>query len=365
MRRPGELFPPEGSRVAVALSGGVDSAVTALLLKRMGYEVAAVTLKLFCFDEEPAPADGDRSCCSLDAIADAAAVASRIGVPHHVWDFEEIFRASVIESFRGEYLAGRTPNPCVECNRKVRFRAMLAKVERAGYPYLATGHYARLALGPSGPEIRRAADPAKDQTYVLWGVRASVLPKLVFPLGSRTKKEVRAIAAEAGLPVAEKAESQDICFLPDGNLARVLGDTPEGEVRDGADRVVGRHGGAARFTVGQRRGLGIALGVPAYVTEVDVGRNLVRVGAEEELLSSGLVADDANWLVPEGEVFGRPIDVKIRYRHAGVRATALPADGAVEVRFESRERAVTPGQSAVFYDGERLLGGAVIRAAIR
>jgi tRNA-specific 2-thiouridylase len=360
-----DFFPPEGARVAVALSGGVDSAVAAWLLKRRGYAVACVTLKLFCFDEET-DLGGDRSCCSFEAIQDAGAVASRLGIAHHVWDFTEVFRESVVDPFRNSYLSGRTPNPCVECNRKVRFGTMLEKARGAGYPYLATGHYARLVEEEGRLAVFRGRDRTKDQTYVLWGLEKGALSSLVFPLGGMTKSEVRAAAAEAELPVAGKPESQDICFLPDGDLARVLGRMPEGEIHDREGRRLGRHAGAALYTVGQRRGLGVSLGFPAYVTEVDVERNLVRLGGEEDLLARGLLAVDANLLAAEDEVFGRAIEVKIRYKHPGAPARAeRRRDGTIEVRFETPQRAITPGQSAVFYDGERLLGGAVIRAALR
>ncbi len=359
-----EILPPPGARVAVAMSGGVDSSVAALLLKEMGCRVAGITLTLFCPSENPDLA-GERSCCSLDAIEDAAEVAARVGIAHHVWDFTEIFRSEVVDPFRREYLAGRTPNPCVECNRKVRFGALLDKVRRSGFAFLATGHYARLVEAEGGPAVFRGRDRKKEQSYVLWGIGAADLSGVAFPLGGLLKEEVRRIAERAGLSVAGKEESQDICFLPGGDLGGFLGVRREGEILGRDGRRLGTHEGAPRYTVGQRRGLGVAAGERLYVTEVDIQNNRVRLGVDGDLYASGFAAGDENLLVSENEVFEGRIEVKIRYRHPAAAASARRAeDGSIEVRFEEPQRAVTPGQSAVFYRGERLLGGAVIRSAV-
>ena len=359
-------LPGKEARIAVAMSGGVDSSVAALVLHREGYSLAGVTLKLFCTEEHP-ELESDRSCCSMEAIEDAAAVAARIGIPHHVWDFSAVFHEQVIAPFRDEYLRGRTPNPCVDCNRRVRFCVLLEKVRRAGFTHLATGHHARIVGGGEAPAaaIARGADTEKDQAYVLWGIDRSDIPSLVFPIGSLRKEEVRALAAEAGLLTAEKPESQDICFLSAGDLERFLGPMEPGPVVDGEGRRLGSHKGAARYTVGQRRGLGVAGGERLYVTSVDPAENTVTVGGKKDLLASGAALEDPNFHLPEEAVLGGPVEAKIRYRHPAAPARLLRGEqGGLELRFDEPQRAVTPGQSAAFYREGILLGGGIIRSAI-
>jgi tRNA-specific 2-thiouridylase len=328
-----------------------------------------VTLKLFCTDEHPELESG-RSCCSFEAIEDAAGVAARIGIPHHVWDFTSLFHDEVIRPFRDEYLRGRTPNPCVACNARVRFRALLEKTRRAGFTHLATGHHARIVMREEGaneaPTIARGADREKDQAYVLWGIAREDLSSLLFPIGALRKEEVRRLAAEAGLPTAEKPESQDICFLPKGDLPHFLGPMEEGPVLDVSGRRLGAHRGAARYTVGQRRGIGVASSERLYVTAVDPAANTVTVGREEDLLADGALVEEENFHLPEEDLLGAPIEAKIRYRHRAAPARlAREEGGALVLRFDEPQRAVTPGQSAAFYRGEILLGGGIIASALR
>jgi len=351
-------MPRRGERVAVALSGGVDSAAAALLLREAGCRVAAFTLRHLCEAEgRAAPVD--------DPAGDAARVAAALGIPHHVLGASDLFRDDVMEPFRREYLAGRTPNPCVVCNRAVKFGLLLDRVREEGYDRLATGHHARLA-GPEGAlRIRRAADRAKDQSYVLWAIDGAALPRLAFPVGAMTKDEARRAAA-AGLPAIDRPESQDICFLGPGELPRFLGDLRPGPILDGEGKRIGTHDGAARYTIGQRKGLGVAAGAPLYVVETDTRLNTVRLGREEELFASAALLGDANFHAPEEEALAGEILVKIRSRHEPAPATLRRAGkGRLEVRFLRPQRAVTPGQSAVFYRGDALLGGAVIDFAIR
>jgi len=347
-------------RVAVAMSGGVDSSVAALLLAEAGHSVTGVTLKLFCAGEKEGR-ENETSCCSAGAIDDAARVASRIGIAHHVWDFTEPFRREVIEPFRRAYRSGRTPNPCVECNRKVRFRLLLDKVRAAGCDALATGHYARLFSRRGEVRLARGCDRAKDQSYVLWGIAAADLPLLLFPLGDLEKVEVRRIAARARLSVADRKESQDICFLPGRGLASFLGRGEEGPIVSAEGREIGRHRGVARFTIGQRKGLGVAAAEPLYVTGIDPARNIVRLGREEELYARTLVAAEMNLLASREELFALPVEAQIRYRHRAAPARVRDAAcGTVRVDFDEPQRAITPGQSIVFYRADRVLGGAVI-----
>lgn len=359
-------MPPAGAKVAVALSGGVDSAVAAALLVDAGCRVTAVTLKLWCNDDFP-DLETEKSCCSKESIDDAASVASRLGIAHHVWDFSEEFREAVIDPFRREYRRGRTPNPCVDCNRSVRFRTLHDKLKRGGFDTVATGHYARIVEEPGGRRrLLRGRDAAKDQSYVLWGIGAEALRGTAFPLGDRTKGEVRRLAAERSLPVADKEESQDICFVPDHDVGAFLGVDEAGDIVDGDGVKVGEHGGAARYTVGQRRGLGVSADEPLYVTGVDTASNVVRVGRHDELFAGGAVAGQVSLLVDVAELEGaRNLTVRIRYRHGGAPAeVALGGDGRLRIRFREPQRAVTPGQSAVIYRGDELLGGGVIDEAL-
>ena len=352
--------------VAVAMSGGVDSSVAAALLAGAGEPVVGLTLKLWCFGEGTA----ERPCCSVESIGQANRVADLIGFPHYVLDGEAAFTSQVMNPFVDEYLRGRTPNPCVRCNTHMKFELLLERAAALGARELATGHYARTATVDGEPALLRARERAKDQSYVLWGIRREVLGRVRFPLGELSKAEVRARARELGLPNAGREESQDVCFVMDGNLEAFLRSRAglavtlaPGEIVDRAGRVLGRHAGAARYTVGQRRGLNLGGGGPYYVLEVRAERNQVVVGSEAELLAPGLHARQANFLVdwPEGE--SRRVDCRIRYLHPGCPAAAVRRADGFEVRFDEPQRAVTPGQSAVLYQGERVLAGGVIEAA--
>ena len=371
-----ELEP--GTRVVVAMSGGVDSSVAAAILVERGCDVVGVTMKNFCYSEVPEE-HAAAACCSLEAIEDAPAVARRLGIVHHVLDFEGPFREAVMDPFVTEYAAGRTPNPCVRCNRFVRFPQLWRKTRLLGAEGVATGHYARAVIMEGDRvELRRPVDRAKDQTFYLWGLSRTLLERALFPLGEMKKDQVRARAAELGLATAEKPESQDICFIPDGDLKGFLareaaarpalaaaGRFARGPIRDREGRELGTHPGSAYFTVGQRRGLGITAGEPLYVTGIGEDNELV-VGPADELLAGGLEAEDVNWLLDSAELSSGEFraGVQIRYRSAPASATVARGPGrTLSVRFDLPQRAVAPGQSAVVYQGDRVLGGGTIRAA--
>ena len=353
-------------RAMIAMSGGVDSSVAALLMKRSGYECAGVTMRLYRWPgmEQGTP----KSCCSDADEEDAAYVCWQLGIPFESLCCTKEFEKAVIESFIREYEAGRTPNPCIVCNRRLKFERLLEFARERGFDCLVTGHYARIAGdAESGRrQLRKARDENKDQSYVLYMLTQEQLARLRFPLGELSKAEVRAITEGTGLVTASKHESQDICFIPDGDygafLERWTGRRdPEGEIRDLHGRVIGRHRGAVRYTIGQRRGLGVAAEQPLYVVAKDMEKHTVTAGPESALYSRELTASDFNWLsIPEPD---RPLRVtaRTRYRQRENSATVWPLEGVrVRLVFDQPQRAITPGQAVVLYDGDLVLGGGTI-----
>jgi tRNA-uridine 2-sulfurtransferase len=355
-------------RVVLAMSGGVDSSVAAVLLKRQGYDVVGLFMRTGTHAVSPAdkssnPPSRHRGCCSALDAGDARRVADRLDIPFYALDFEREFD-KIIDYFTDEYLAGRTPNPCVVCNNWLKFGQLWTFARELGAERIATGHYARIENG----SLLKAVDPDKDQSYVLHGIRREVLPHLLFPIGGLRKPEVRDLARSTHLGVAEKPDSVEICFVPDGDHAGLIRRRrPElataGFIRDEAGTILGEHDGYERFTIGQRKGLGIATGSRRFVLDIIPESREVIVGDPEQLLANGLVASRINWLID------RPTEplrctAKIRYRHPGAAATVTAsADGGARVAFDEPQSAITPGQAVVFYDGERVLGGGWIEGA--
>ncbi|HSM60431.1 MAG TPA: tRNA 2-thiouridine(34) synthase MnmA [Longimicrobiales bacterium] len=357
------------SRVLVAMSGGVDSSVAAALLVEQGHDVVGVTMKTFCYSGTPGHG---KTCCGLDGIADARRVAVALGIPHFVFDVEEDFTRDVIDDFVAEYARGRTPNPCVRCNGNTKFRDLLARGRALGCDAIASGHYVRTRHGPGGPELLRGVDRRKDQSYFLWGLPPEMLSVLHFPLGALTKPEVRERARALGLATADKPESQEICFVPTGDyrdlLRRKLGPThpalEPGPVVDVEGRVVGEHPGYAAFTVGQRKGLGGGFTQPMFVLEIRPGTREVVVGPRDRMGSDRVRVAELNWLGPEPGP-GDRVHVQLRYRAPAAPATVTANGAELELELDEPAAAVTPGQSAVVFDGERVLGGGRIASHAR
>jgi tRNA-specific 2-thiouridylase len=358
------------ARVVLAMSGGVDSSAAAYLLKRQGYDVIGLFMRTGVHgpEAETGPAH-KKGCCSAVDASDARRVADRLDIPFYALDFERDF-GRVMDYFADEYLAGRTPNPCVVCNNWLKFGKLWAYGRQLQADYVATGHYAQLIERDSRPELHRGADPDKDQSYVLAGLRRSLLPHLLFPVGGYRKDQVRELARAAGLGVHDKPDSVEICFVPDGDHAAFIrrhrpDRVTAGELVDTSGTVLASHDGIENFTVGQRKGLGFAAGERRYVLRIVPAEHRVIVGSRDELLAGGLLATKVNWLLePEPD---QPVvcQAKIRYRHAAAPATVMPLEGgAARVAFAEPQSAVSPGQAVVFYDGPRVLGGGWIEQAL-
>lgn len=356
-------------RVVVAMSGGVDSSVALLQVLEAGYDAIGVTLKLWEYRDAGGNLLGESTCCPVDAINDARDVCVSYGVPHYSLDFREVFQSTVIDNFVKEYIRGHTPNPCVRCNTYVKWDALLRHADQLGAQAIATGHYARIAADPDGKlRLLRGKDSRKDQSYMLWGISRDTLAQTLFPLGDLTKAQVRQIARTNKLVTADTSESQEICFVADNHYPRFLKsrsngqfkDPGNGEIVDEDGNVIGTHRGYPFYTVGQRRGLGIAHSEPLYVKELNPSTNQIKAAPRSSLFNRVCLVEQVNWLVDKPSEPVR-VQARIRYNSSGSPAKLTPEQDHVRIEFEEPQLAITPGQSAVFYDAEVVLGGGIIK----
>ena len=355
-------------KVVVAMSGGVDSSVVAASLREEGYEVIGMTMQIWPSDKLAEEAERFGGCCGLGAVADAKKVAHGLGIPHYVVNFRDVFSEKVIANFCQEYSLGRTPNPCIRCNQFIKFDALLKRTKELGADFIATGHYARIEKEDAGGRhlLKKGIDRRKDQSYFLYAMTQEQLSHSLFPLGNLTKERVRRMAEQLELPIANKPESQEICFIPDNDYPRfikgyITDGVKPGPILDQQGNVLGEHRGIIFYTIGQRKGLGISTREALYVTAINREENTVIVGSKEEVSGTELTASGLNWIaiaVPQRSV---SVKAKIRYLHQEARTTVTPlGENKVQVKFEEPQMALTPGQAVVFYDGDRVLGGGSI-----